>query len=264
MTALDYFPRYSVSSNFQRKKARYAEAFTLIELLVVIAIIAILAALLLPALSRAKESAQSAKCKSNVRQLALGMLMYVDDSGSYPSWELSGRELTILYWYDTLRPYTLNEWTNALYRCPAYKGPTAAPIHTNIARFSVGSYGYNAYSERTLVLSSGVRESDVKTPADMITLGDATLSFVDIGKSDDFPIPLPQSPFVTGLGVLMKDGSFRFTPDPANEARKAVRQRHRDRYNIAFCDGHIESLLHDRLYESSDAARRRWNRDNDP
>jgi prepilin-type processing-associated H-X9-DG protein len=98
----------------------------------------------------------------------------------------------------------------------------------------------------------------------MMALGDANLLFVTLNQAE-VTVPLSRNPCIAGFGVLAKDWNpSPVAPDSQNEWRAAVRQRHRDRYNLGFCDGHVETLLHERLYEASDAARRRWNRDHEP
>jgi prepilin-type N-terminal cleavage/methylation domain-containing protein/prepilin-type processing-associated H-X9-DG protein len=87
--------------------------FTLIELLVVIAIIAILAAILFPVFARAREKARQSSCLSNLKQIALAVLMYAED---YDECLPYYQHPFGIAWYDDLQPYTKN---SQLRVCPS-------------------------------------------------------------------------------------------------------------------------------------------------
>jgi prepilin-type N-terminal cleavage/methylation domain-containing protein/prepilin-type processing-associated H-X9-DG protein len=90
--------------NIQFPRRRISGGFTLIELLTVIAIIGILAAILIPVVGRVRESARSAQCVSNMRQIGLAVNLYVtDNNGFLPTVNsLSGKDDG---WMDALGPY---------------------------------------------------------------------------------------------------------------------------------------------------------------
>src|SRR5262245_16030907 len=210
--------------------------FTLIELLVVIAIIAILAGMLLPALSRAKGKAKYAACMSNLRQVGLALVLYVDDVEFYPQGWGDGK-----IWGAKLLPYASR--TGDMFFCPADK-PDPVPLSPDWNRGF--SYGHNSYGHYPGPFGLGtapepyVRESVIIRPVDMIAAGDNDQHWPG---SLHLPNPAPGGP---------------------NPERVQPSARHQGGANMVFCDGHVEFAPKKYWTNKTDAIRRRWNRDNKP
>jgi prepilin-type N-terminal cleavage/methylation domain-containing protein/prepilin-type processing-associated H-X9-DG protein len=112
---------------------RRQRAFTLIELLVVIAIIAILAAILFPVFAQAREKARAVSCLSNIKQIGLATVMYVQDYDETFPMELymgaSGSGPCIVPSYVELVPYERN---TQIYACPSDPTPLNFPLAMSV------------------------------------------------------------------------------------------------------------------------------------
>ena len=197
--------------------------FTLIELLVVIAIIAILAAILFPVFSQAKEAAKKTACLSNMKQIGLGVQLYLADSDDrmfFRSGSANSRSGTTPTtndnrWWNLLMPYVMSP---AVFRCPSDPLPTPSKDRTG------------ALSILRSYIAIFPAESLVNT-----SLPDPTSTIVITEKwGQDY------TGIVGDSWIEPFNGDFSIDAKDSTRTYKAA-DRHAKQLNVVFFDGHAKS-----------------------
>jgi prepilin-type N-terminal cleavage/methylation domain-containing protein/prepilin-type processing-associated H-X9-DG protein len=243
-------------------------AFTLIELLVVIAIIAILAAMLLPALSAAKAKAQQTACLNNQKQLGLGMMLYLNDSGDqFPGAASKNQGFHSedwIYWrqpggIDTvtgLKILPLNQSqiisqlrtgnaTN-IFRCPMesqLNGDASQPALSPPTYPYFYSYSFNNYNAGNAATSThGMGLNWLTTGPFNFKSTSVRSSGMKIMMAEE-PVTLSplDNPGPTYVGQNLVDDGY-WAPNTTLGAGNFLTKRHSGRGNVAYADGHAEAL----------------------